>query len=174
MMYAETVLLIQNARKGPHDPHSSANAHDHRLFLLLSTGLLCLITVYLFAQNFFGEEMWIINEGYSGGSQQYYANHAAVWYQTMGSASSIVMNWMSDGYLVSRMRESSCCGLSPRSSFVGADRCWLSLLPDISYLCHLERQDARCHCSGGTLRRNRRCVSQHVPARPVALNGICF
>ena len=59
-----------------------------------------MITIYLIAQNFFGEEMWIIHEGYPGGSGQYYADNAAVWYQTFGSASSVVMNVMSDAFLV--------------------------------------------------------------------------
>lgn len=81
---------------------NAAGSHEATcwLTLSLSTGLLCMITIYLFAQNFFGQEMWINNAGYSGGSGQYYADHAAVWYQTMGSASSVVMNWMSDAYFV--------------------------------------------------------------------------
>ena len=99
MMYFETVILIQRTTKSQHVEFAGPN-RDHRIFLVLSTGLLCLITVYLFAQNFFGEEMWIIHAGYAGGSGQYYADHAAVWYQTMGSAASVVLNWMSDAFLV--------------------------------------------------------------------------
>ena len=99
MMYFETLILIQNARKRQHAGGSPA--HDHRLFVFLSTGLLCLITVYLFAQNFFGEEMWIVHVDYPGGSGQYLADHAAVWYETLGSAASIALNLMSDGLLVS-------------------------------------------------------------------------
>ena len=98
-MYFETIMLIQDARKRQRDA-SSYPAHDHWLFIFLSTGLLCLITVYLFAQNFFGEEMWIVHAGYPDGSGQYYADNAAVWYQTMGSAASVVLNWMSDAFLV--------------------------------------------------------------------------
>ncbi len=99
MMYAWTIMLIRQAQKRQRDAFAPP-AHDHRLFVFLSTGLLCLITVYLFAQNFFGEEMWIIHAGYVGGSGQYYADNAAVWYQTMGSAASVVLNWMSDAFLV--------------------------------------------------------------------------
>ncbi|KAI1793800.1 hypothetical protein LXA43DRAFT_1000588 [Ganoderma leucocontextum] len=100
-MYIETVTLVQAARKRQRAAHGSPE--NHGWFLFLSTGLLCLITVYLFAQNFFGEEMWIIHEGYPGGSGQYYADNAAVWYQTMGSAASVVMNWMSDAFLIYRV-----------------------------------------------------------------------
>ncbi|PIL34500.1 hypothetical protein GSI_03277 [Ganoderma sinense ZZ0214-1] len=104
VLYFFTVKHVVDSRtrrrqqKGKAD--AAAEPASIRAILYLSTGLLCMITIYLFAQNFFGEEMWIINEGYTGGSGQYYASHAAVWYQTMGSASSVVMNWMSDGYLV--------------------------------------------------------------------------
>ena len=102
MMYFETIMLILDARKRP-----DLQAHDHWLFIFLSTGLLCLITVYLFAQNFFGEEMWIVHAGYPGGSGQYYADNAAVWYQTMGSAASVVLNWMSDAFLVGPLPDPS-------------------------------------------------------------------
>ena len=104
VLYFTTVKLVLDRRTR----HKRADLNDVtseqerkcRVVLSLSTGLLCMITIYLFAQNFFGQEMWIIHEGYSGGSGQYYADHAAVWYQTMGSASSVVMNWMSDAYFV--------------------------------------------------------------------------
>ncbi|KAI1784843.1 hypothetical protein LXA43DRAFT_191334 [Ganoderma leucocontextum] len=103
VMYFITVKLVLNARKRRRLAGGIGNRASHRLFLFLSTGLLCMITIYLFAQNFFGEEMWIIHSGYSGGSGQYYADHAAVWYQTLGSAASVVMNWMSDAFLIYRV-----------------------------------------------------------------------
>ncbi|KAM5531427.1 hypothetical protein V8D89_014884 [Ganoderma adspersum] len=119
VLYLITVKYVLDARrrrrlqqKGMADV--TAYLASIRAILFLSTGLLCMITIYLFAQNFFGEEMWIINAGYPGGSGQYYADHAAVWYQTMGSASSVVMNWMSDGYLV---RSGLASALSPQFPF---------------------------------------------------------
>ena len=100
-MYFATVWLLRDGRKRQkQNPTLYEDPPHYWLVFALSTGLLCMITIYLFAQNFFGEEMWIIHEGYPGGSGQYYADHAAVWYQTMGSASSVVMNWMSDAYFV--------------------------------------------------------------------------
>ena len=101
-MYFTTVKLVWD-RRSRRKVDSLDTAGDERqcwVILSLSTGLLCMITIYLFAQNFFGEEMWVIHEGYPGGSGQYYADHAAVWYQTMGTAASVVMNWMSDAYFV--------------------------------------------------------------------------
>ena len=135
----------------------TAHATSIRATLFLSTGLLCMITIYLFAQNFFGEEMWIINAGYLGGSGVYYADHAAVWYQTMGSASSVVMNWMSDGYLV---RTGLGFPTFLAVPVLSTHRYWLSLLLDISYICHLERKYFRHYRPGNTLRGNRRYVSR--------------
>ena len=94
MFYLLSVRLILKSRRAKH------RRQNHTWLLVLSTGLIIMITIYLIAQNFFGQEMWIINEGYPGGSGQYYADHAAVWYQTMGSAASVVLSLMSDVFLV--------------------------------------------------------------------------
>ncbi|KAI0354393.1 hypothetical protein OH77DRAFT_496706 [Trametes cingulata] len=72
----------------------------NRFFLYFSTGMLLMITIYVAVQAVFGEEMWIVNADYPGGSAQYLADNAAIWYQTLGSAASIVLNLMSDGILV--------------------------------------------------------------------------
>ena len=93
MFYFMSTRLILKRR----DSHQKQN---DKWLLVLNTGLILMITIYLIAQNFFGEEMWVINEGYPGGSGQYYADHAAVWYQTMGSAASVVLSLMSDAFLV--------------------------------------------------------------------------
>ncbi|KAI0631488.1 hypothetical protein C8Q77DRAFT_1074560 [Trametes polyzona] len=75
---------------------------DRRFFLYFSTALLLMITIYVAVQAVFGEEMWIVHADYPGGSAQYLADNAAVWYQTLGSAASIVLNLMSDGLLIYR------------------------------------------------------------------------
>ena len=67
----------------------------------MSNGLLSMITISLIVQAIFGEEMWITNADYPGGSPAYLADHAAVWYETLGSASTIVLSLISDGFLVS-------------------------------------------------------------------------
>ncbi len=60
-----------------------------------------MITIYVAVQAVFGQEMWIVHADYPGGSGPYLADHAAVWYQTLGSAASVVLNFMSDALLVS-------------------------------------------------------------------------
>ncbi|TBU27426.1 hypothetical protein BD311DRAFT_866088 [Dichomitus squalens] len=96
VLYFASMKIIRNRWNVKQDRRSNTT------FLILSTSLLLMITIYLFAQNFFGQEMWIIHEGYPGGSGQYFADNAAVWYQTFGSASSVVMNVTSDAFLIYR------------------------------------------------------------------------
>lgn len=93
LYFASTTIILRNK-----DPR---NAKSFRLFLYLSTGLLLMITIYVAVQAVFGQEMWIVHADYPGGSGAYLADNAAVWYQTLGSAASIVLNLMSDGLLVS-------------------------------------------------------------------------
>ena len=97
MLYFASVRLIMQSRSKVGEAHRRSD----RRFLYLSTGLLLMITVYVAVQAVFGEEMWITHVDYPGGSGQYLADNAAVWYQTLGSAASIVLNLMSDGLLVS-------------------------------------------------------------------------
>ncbi|PIL34496.1 hypothetical protein GSI_03273 [Ganoderma sinense ZZ0214-1] len=96
MFYLMSARLILNGRR------AKPRRNSDKWLLFLNTGLIVMITIYLIAQNFFGQEMWVINEGYPGGSGQYYADHAAVWYQTLGSASSVVLCLMSDAFLIYR------------------------------------------------------------------------
>ena len=102
MFYLLSVRLILKSRRAKH------RRRNHTWLFVLNTGLIIMITIYLIAQNFFGQEMWVINEGYPGGSGQYYADHAAVWYQTMGSAASVVLSLMSDAFLVRFHRTLFC------------------------------------------------------------------
>jgi len=53
-------------------------------------------------QSVLGEEMWIVNANYPGGSAMYLAAYASVWYQTMGTTASIILQLMSDGLLIYR------------------------------------------------------------------------
>ena len=96
MLYFASVWLILNGRE-----RGSGGKRSDKLFLFFSTGLLVMITIYVAVQAVFGQEMWIVNADYPGGNGQYLADNAAVWYQTLGSAASVVLNLMSDGLLVS-------------------------------------------------------------------------
>ncbi|TBU44171.1 hypothetical protein BD309DRAFT_1000670 [Dichomitus squalens] len=95
VLYAVSTSIMLNNK-------DERNTRSYRLFLLLSTGLLLMITVYVAVQALFGEEMWIIHADYPGGSAAYQADHAAVWYETLGSVASVALNLISDGLLLYR------------------------------------------------------------------------
>ena len=93
VLYFTTVRVILS-RKRKHAP-------TDKYFLLFSTVLLLLNTVFVATEAVFGEEMWIVNANYPGGMDAYLGDNASVWYQTFGTAASIVLNLCSDGLLVS-------------------------------------------------------------------------
>ena len=64
------------------------------------TAIVLLNTVYWTTQVYFGQMMWIVHADYPGGSAQFLADNAAVWYETLGTAASVVLNLMSDSLLV--------------------------------------------------------------------------
>lgn len=74
----------------------------NRFFAIFSTILLFLVTIFVAVQAVFGEEMWIVNAGFEGGPGAYLSTHASVWYQTLGTTASIIMQLMSDALLVSQ------------------------------------------------------------------------
>ena len=66
-----------------------------------STAMLCLITIYMSTEAVFGQEMWIVHADYPGGQDAYLGDFVNVWYQTLGTAASILQNFLSDALLVS-------------------------------------------------------------------------
>ncbi|KAI0652797.1 hypothetical protein C8Q70DRAFT_914352 [Cubamyces menziesii] len=83
------------------DPKHKGPRSD-RFFVFFSTALLCLNTVFFATDTVFGEEMWIVHADYPGGQDAYLGDNASVWYQTLGTAASIVLNLLSDGLLIYR------------------------------------------------------------------------
>ena len=92
MLYFMTVRIMLS-RKHRHAPRD-------KWFLCFSTALLCLNTIFVATQAVFGEEMWIVNANYLGGMDAYLGDFASVWYQTLGTAASIVLNLLADGLMV--------------------------------------------------------------------------
>ncbi|KAI0631476.1 hypothetical protein C8Q77DRAFT_138885 [Trametes polyzona] len=128
LYFASVGLILQGRRR-------EESKRSDRLFLFLSTGLLLMITIYVAVQSVFGEEMWIVHADYPGGSAQYLADNAAVWYQTLGSAASVVLNLMSDGLLIYR------------TYVVWSD--WrVAIFPSILYLATAALGILTCYASG--------------------------
>ncbi|KIJ60115.1 hypothetical protein HYDPIDRAFT_99320 [Hydnomerulius pinastri MD-312] len=96
VFYYKTMLLLSRARA------VTRSRRAITFFMFFSTASLVLITIFLSTQAIFGEEMWIVNVNYPGGRTEYFADHVAVWYQTMGTAASIILQLMGDGLLIYR------------------------------------------------------------------------
>ena len=97
MLYFWTVRLILEERKKYHGRITRQN----KTLFVLSTYYLGAITVYYATQAVFCEEMWIVNASFPGGSALWFAENAAVWYETWGTASGVLLNLVTDGYQVS-------------------------------------------------------------------------
>lgn len=92
ILYGLTVhTLLKNRRK---------LTRSDKFFIFLSTAMLFLITIFFSTEVVFGEEMWIVNADYPGGSAAYLGEYASVWYQTMGTTSSITLNLLTDALMV--------------------------------------------------------------------------
>ncbi|PIL34464.1 hypothetical protein GSI_03240 [Ganoderma sinense ZZ0214-1] len=80
-------------------------AHRARSDLLLMTfngASLLLNTIYVATEAVFGQEMWIEKASYSGGQDAYLRDHESVWYQTLGTSASIVLNLLSEALMIHR------------------------------------------------------------------------
>ena len=89
-------------------------------------------------QGVFGEEMWIVNADYPGGTAQYFADHSSVWYETLDTAVVVVTNLGTDGYqvrLVSYRVASPALQSSP--SFLQIYRLWVVWNRDIRVILFL-------------------------------------
>ncbi|KAI0821785.1 hypothetical protein BC628DRAFT_1543082 [Trametes gibbosa] len=96
----ELVVYVATIR-ALHRPGRASRATD-KLLIAFSTILLLLNTVFVATEAVFGEEMWIVNANYPGGSEAYLVAFASVWYQTFGTAASIALNLLSDALLIYR------------------------------------------------------------------------
>ncbi|OBZ73323.1 hypothetical protein A0H81_06836 [Grifola frondosa] len=79
--------------------------------------------------------MWIVNANYPGGSEAYFAAYASVWYQTMGSAASVVLSLLSDGLLIYRC-------------FIVWNNWHVVVIPSILYLASGALGITLCYVSG--------------------------
>ncbi len=117
MVYFMTVRVMQS-RKHKHAP-------SDKFFLLFTTIILLLNTVFVATEAVFGEEMWVVNADYEGGMDAYLFDFASVWYQTFGTAASIVLNLLSDGLLVCTRCHSSVITHTRLMVMMQIYRCWV-------------------------------------------------
>ena len=92
VLYAETMYIYISQGR---------NQRSARFFMSFSTSSLILITIFVALQSILGEETWIVNANYPGGSAAYSRTIESVWWQTMATTSAIALQLLSDGLWVS-------------------------------------------------------------------------
>ncbi|KAH9895910.1 hypothetical protein C8Q73DRAFT_456890 [Cubamyces lactineus] len=95
VLYGMTMnALVKNRKKW---------SRTDKFYVWFSTALLFLITIYMSTEAVFGEEMWIVHQNTEGGPIQFLIDNADIWYQTMGTTASVILNLFSDALLIYRM-----------------------------------------------------------------------
>ncbi|KAH9850942.1 hypothetical protein C2E23DRAFT_268118 [Lenzites betulinus] len=95
VLYGMTMNALFNNRK--------KWTRSDKFYMAFSTALLFLITIYMSTEAVFGQEMWIVHANEPGGSLEYLIENADIWYQTMGTTASVILNILSDALLIYRM-----------------------------------------------------------------------
>ncbi|KAI0631490.1 hypothetical protein C8Q77DRAFT_1074562 [Trametes polyzona] len=102
VLYFLTIRAMLATKRQQTRTEHLRSRHRHAFLMFFGTVLLCLNTVFVATEAVFGEEMWIVHAAYPGGQDAYLGDFASVWYQTLGTAASIVLNLLSDGFFVYR------------------------------------------------------------------------
>jgi len=67
-----------------------------------STFLMILVTIALACNLFFGQAMWIEHRDIDGGPVAFFGANIAIWYNTLGTASDVVADFIADGLMLYR------------------------------------------------------------------------
>lgn len=126
MLYFNTMQAYLE-KKSEHRP-------SDKFYMIFSTMMLFLITIFVATQSFLGQEMWIINAGYPGGALAYFVAHVSAWYQTMGSVASILLQLMTDVLLVSVLTSLSRKECIDETRFIDASRSGVEVTAYFSFL----------------------------------------
>ena len=78
----------------------SRRARSDILLVCFSCAALLLNTAYITTEFVFGQEMWIVHAQQPGGQEAYLRDYASVWYQTLGTSASILLNLLAHALLV--------------------------------------------------------------------------
>ncbi|EMD31813.1 hypothetical protein CERSUDRAFT_100042 [Gelatoporia subvermispora B] len=96
----ELVLYFQTMGLLFRDGRAKMTTSD-QFFACFSTALLSLVTLttHISIEAIFGREMWIVFSKNPRGPAVYSEENASIWYQTWGTASGVVLNWLTDGLM---------------------------------------------------------------------------
>ncbi|KAG1810274.1 uncharacterized protein HD556DRAFT_1223371 [Suillus plorans] len=73
-----------------------------KFYMIFSTILVFLITIFVITRLVSGQEMWINHPGYPGGASAYFNANMSAWYLTMSAVASTMLQLMADGLLILR------------------------------------------------------------------------
>ncbi|KAM5540177.1 hypothetical protein V8D89_006317 [Ganoderma adspersum] len=102
ILYGVELMLCFLTAEAMTKKQGARRARSDFLFMAFNGASLLLNTIYVATEAVFGQEMWIEHASYSGGQNEYLRDHESVWYQTLGTSASIVLNLLSDALMIHR------------------------------------------------------------------------
>ncbi|KAK7435909.1 hypothetical protein VKT23_015755 [Stygiomarasmius scandens] len=82
--------------------HASLSPKAKKIYIVYSIAILLLMTFDKAANLMLGQMMWIEHRDIEGGPLVYFALHSTDWYNVMGSATSMAVNFLGDALLLHR------------------------------------------------------------------------
>ncbi|THV02665.1 hypothetical protein K435DRAFT_749067 [Dendrothele bispora CBS 962.96] len=82
--------------------HDSISPNAKKIYIVYSLVILLLMTFDKAANLMLGQMMWIEHRDVEGGPLVYFALHSTDWYNVMGSATSMAVNFLGDALLIHR------------------------------------------------------------------------
>ena len=76
------------------------NLRQRVFYITYVLTIIVLMIFALFGNVYMGQRMWIDDRTFEGGPYAYFVANSAAWWNTLGSATDIVIVWMGDALLV--------------------------------------------------------------------------
>ncbi|KAG1852606.1 hypothetical protein C8R48DRAFT_611670 [Suillus tomentosus] len=101
ILYGVVLMLYFNTMQAYFDKQLERRPSD-KFYMVFSTILVFLITIFVTTRLVSGQEMWINHPGYPGGASAYFNANMSAWYLTMSAVASTLLQLMTDGLLILR------------------------------------------------------------------------
>lgn len=92
MLYFKTMHVFLSSK--------TRHKQSDYFYVIFSTVMLFVITIWVSTQAVFGEKMWLERAGFPGGPDAYWATYVSVWYMDMGTTAITILQLMTDGLMV--------------------------------------------------------------------------
>jgi hypothetical protein len=81
--------------------HPGMSIRQRAFYISYVLVIVVFIIIALFGNLYMGQRMWIDDRFFEGGPYAYFVANSAAWWNTLGSATDIVVVWMGDALMVS-------------------------------------------------------------------------